>query len=346
MGDNNNLSLFAKKVLIILGLTALSMLFAGVLFYALDFLLLLFAAILLAVIFRHFGLWISDFFNIPENYATGLGIVLIFGIVFLFFFFGVSIVRNQISEFMRIFPASLNKLMQFLSQYEIVSRNIENFSQRDLIQNTQMLIGKSTLFLTSFFGVVSSIFIAIIIAVFLAVSPEPYLNGFLSLVPNSQKGRARDILNKMATSLNGWITGTFVDMALVAVLTTAGLLILQVPMAIFLGLFAGAVTFIPTIGPIIGAVPSILVGFAQSPQKALYITILYVVVQVVESNFMMPFVMRRTLQLPPALILVTQVLFGILAGFLGLALAVPILTSLIVLIKELYIKDVIQKRKM
>ena len=123
-----------------------------------------------------------------------------------------------------------------------------------------------------------------------------------------------------------------------------GLLLLGAPFAVALALLAGLMEFIPYIGPFVAAVPAILVGFAESPQLALWIALLFLAVQSIESYVLAPLVQHRAVYLPPAVILFAQVLMGVIVGGLGVAVATPLAAAAMVAISMLYVEDVLGER--
>ena len=130
-------------------------------------------------------------------------------------------------------------------------------------------------------------------------------------------------------------------MAVVALATALGLQLLGMPLAITLGLIAGLLGFVPGIGPILATVPAALVALLQSPLQVLYVVVLYVAVQLVEGYLLTPLVQRYTVALPPVLTVVGIVLLGVLLGGLGLVLAAPLTIVVFILVKMLYIEDVL-----
>lgn len=128
-------------------------------------------------------------------------------------------------------------------------------------------------------------------------------------------------------------------MAVIGVLTTLGLWLLGVPLALTLGILAALLEFIPNFGPILSAVPAVLLALMESPRLALWVILLYLGIQAAESYLITPLVQRRLASLPPVLVIVSQILGGVLFGFLGFALATPLLAFALVLVKRLYIED-------
>ena len=107
--------------------------------------------------------------------------------------------------------------------------------------------------------------------------------------------------------------------------TTIGLLILDVKAAFALGLIAGLMEFIPTVGPLLSAIPAVAMGFLDSPQKALTVAVLYMGIQFLENHLLIPMLMKGGVDVPPVLTILGQALFTLLFGFLGLMVAVPAL---------------------
>jgi predicted PurR-regulated permease PerM len=130
-------------------------------------------------------------------------------------------------------------------------------------------------------------------------------------------------------------------MSTIGILTTIGLWILGIPLAPTLGLLTGILAFIPNFGPILSAIPPMLLGLMISPMDAVYVILLYIIVQAIESNIVTPQVQKRTVSMPPVLGMVGQLLFGVFFGFLGLLLATPLVASIIVMVRMLYVEDVL-----
>ena len=133
-------------------------------------------------------------------------------------------------------------------------------------------------------------------------------------------------------------------MLIVGIATSVGLSMLGVPLALILGIIAGFLDFIPYLGPIMAGVPAVLLALSISPELALYTVLLFVGVQLVEGYLLQPLIEARAVDLPPALVIVMQLIFGTLFGFAGVALATPLAAGLAVLVRMLYIEDVLGDR--
>ena len=130
-------------------------------------------------------------------------------------------------------------------------------------------------------------------------------------------------------------------MATLGVLVTSGLWLLGVPLAPVLGLLAAMLTFVPYLGPIISAVPGLLIAWSVSPTLLLYAFLLYLVVQNLEGSVITPLVQQTAVRVPPVLIITAQMLAGIVSGVLGIVLATPLLAAGMVVMKRLYVEDVL-----
>jgi predicted PurR-regulated permease PerM len=152
----------------------------------------------------------------------------------------------------------------------------------------------------------------------------------LRLFPKSTRPRADKVLGAIAGTLRKWLVTQLIAMVVIGVVTTAVLLALNVRAAIPLGILAGLLEFVPTLGPILSALPAIAMGFVDSPEKALFVTIAYVGIQFLENHLLIPILMKEGIDLPPALTIVMQALMAIVFGILGLLVAVPLLATIMI----------------
>jgi predicted PurR-regulated permease PerM len=153
--------------------------------------------------------------------------------------------------------------------------------------------------------------------------------------------RAGEVLSAMATVLRKWLVTQLIAMTVIGVVTTIALLILDVKAAFALGLIAGLMEFIPTVGPILSAIPAIFMGFLDSPEKAFTVALVYIGIQFLENHILIPMLMKGGVDVPPVLTILGQALFTLLFGFLGLMVAVPALAATMVAVKMLYVERVV-----
>jgi predicted PurR-regulated permease PerM len=196
-------------------------------------------------------------------------------------------------------------------------------------------------FLSSTVAVLGGLVLILFLSIYIGSDPDSYLKGALHLVPRPARPRAREVLAAISVTLRRWLLAQLVAMAVIGVVTTIVLSLLGVKAAISLGLIAGLLEFIPIAGPFLSAVPAIAMGFLDSPQTALFVALAWVVIQQLENHVLIPILMRQGVDLPPVVTLLGLALMGIVFGFLGMLVAVPVLAAVMVAIKLLYVEDVV-----
>jgi len=200
-------------------------------------------------------------------------------------------------------------------------------------------------FLSSTIEVVTGLFIIVFFSIYIAVDPAMYRSGIMHLFPHASRQRGGEVISAIAAVLRRWLITQLIAMVTLGVVTTIVLLILGVKAAFALGLLAGLLEFIPTIGAIISSLPAIAMGFLDSPEKALWVAIAFVGVHFLEGHLLIPLLMKGNIDLPPALTIFSQALMAVLMGFLGLMCAVPLLAAIMVAVKMIYVEDVVGDRQ-
>lgn len=335
---------YIKLILIVVGVLALAILFGFLFYFAIDVILLFFAAILLAICFHSLGYWVCRYTNLPEKFSVTLVALLIFGLLGLGIWLLAPSISDQIGSLRTVLPQTFDSLRAQLGQYNWGRLIIEQIPPWEEIIDT--LTDGSFLrriggFFSTTIGAVTKILIVILLAIYLATEPQTYIKGFVKLFPRNKRKRVREVIGEIGTTLRWWLVGRFVDMLFIGVLTTIGLYFLDIELALSLGLLAAFTTFIPNFGPIISVIPALLVAFVDSPTKALYVAILYFFIETIESYIATPLIDRQTISLPPVLTIFFQLLLGFLIGALGLILATPLLAVIIIVIQMVYIEDVL-----
>lgn len=191
-------------------------------------------------------------------------------------------------------------------------------------------------------GALGALVFVVFVALYVAGSPDVYRRGALRLVPPRHRARAGEILSSLATTLRRWLLGRLVSMTAVGGATALGLWLIGIPLPLTLGVIAGLLGFVPNFGPLASAVPAVLLAFTVGPSHVLYVAILYVCINLADGYVLTPWLQKRAVALPPALIIVNQVVMGALWGVLGLTLATPLSACLLVLTRELYVKDTLE----
>jgi predicted PurR-regulated permease PerM len=196
-------------------------------------------------------------------------------------------------------------------------------------------------------GLVAQLIIVIIVAIFFLIDPSDYLHGMIIVFPEDQRPRVLEVVHELQKTLVTWMAALSLSITLTVVLVTVVLGgILNVPNSLALGVIAGATTIIPNIGAIISIVPIIIFTLGDDPSKLPYVIIAYFAIQIFESSIITPAIVKQQLSIPPAALLIFQLIAAALFGFLGILLAVPMLATLLTLIRELYLYDVLGMRGM
>jgi predicted PurR-regulated permease PerM len=339
---------FIKRVLITVSIVLLMLLFVILIYLAIDVVLLVFAAVLLAIFLHGLANLLGRYTKLSEGWS-----VLLVSLILLAILAGaISLLAPSVAEEIRHLrdelPRSAQQVSTYISQFGWGRTIIEQMPSMDEVIRKVDASSVATSvggYFSSTLGAIANFFIVILLAIYLAIEPRFYARGFAKLFPKKSRSRTYEVLAEIGDTLSWWLVGKAASMLFIGLLTWIGLSILGVPLAFTLGLIAGLLSFIPNFGPIFSAVPAILLGFIDSPIKALYVLILFVVVQIIESNIVTPMIERRTVELPPALTIIAQITLGVLIGGLGLVLATPLLAVIMVLVQTVYIQDVLGDRE-
>ena len=186
--------------------------------------------------------------------------------------------------------------------------------------------------------------LVIVGGIYLAAQPDLYRTGLLKLVPARGRELAAEALDASGRALHLWLLGRLVSMVAVGLLTWLGLMLIGVPSALTLALLAALLEFVPFIGPIVAALPAVLLAFAAGPDKALWTALLFVAIQQLEGNVIEPLVQQRAVDLPPALLLFAVVAGGLVFGVVGILFAAPLTVVLYVLVKRLYVREALHTK--
>lgn len=199
----------------------------------------------------------------------------------------------------------------------------------------------ANLFKTTFGLLVNSLLI-FFVGLFLALDPAGYRDGFVSLFAPHRRERTREIMDHIGHTLWRWLIGRFATMLITGVGAGVLLTLCGTPMAATLGVITGLLTFIPNIGAFISLVLAVLFSIPQGGEIVLAVIGGYLVLQLIESYLVTPLIQQRQAELPPALLISCQAILGVLLGFLGAAVASPLLAAVKVGVEEAYIKDVLE----
>jgi predicted PurR-regulated permease PerM len=325
---------FVQRVWLITGIVSISVVLLLLLKEIFSVLLLVLAGVLIALFFRSLaGLieqktrWSSTVCLLVSTIGTFL---LIASVCWLL---GAK-VQAQVAELSDTLPATVEKTKSQLQSSPLGKKIVEKLSSPESTTKAKSIL--AGLFSTTF-GLLGDLYVIIFLGLFFTVSPKPYTEGFLQLLPAAARRKGRIVVNTIGENLKKWLKGKLFAMLVVFVLTAIGLSIVGLPMWLTLALIAGLLNFIPNFGPLIAMIPAVLLAFMQGLDKALIVAGLYILIQVVESNLITPSVQKKLIQIPPALIIIAQLVMGVLTGGWGLVLATPLVAIIMAVVRITYL---------
>jgi predicted PurR-regulated permease PerM len=186
-----------------------------------------------------------------------------------------------------------------------------------------------------------STLIIFFLCIYLIAEPDRYINGLVLLTPLWYRDRAREIIDRLDAALRAWLGITGASMLIVGAGTAVGLAILGIEQWAALGVLTGFLSFIPNFGTVAAIIPSVAVAIVQAPNSVLLVVIIILGMSFVQAQIIGPILTNESMNLAPVLILTGQIVFGIFFGFLGVMLAVPLTAIGVVLVQEVYIKDIL-----
>ena len=317
------LAVFTWKVLIVAGVAALGLF----LWKVSGTLLLIFTGVLFAILLQRLTGYVRQATGLSHGWA--LAIVLV--VLVLLVGGGVWLMGTSMTAQLGQLQEQVTKAMAMLP---------DEWRQRIMDQGKDWpWMSRLSSFASGLVYVIGDAVVVMFAALYLAASPGVYRRGVVLLVPPQGQERAWEVMNVAGDSLWKWLIGQMVAMASVGTLTAVGLWLLGIPSALALGMVAGLLEFIPLVGPFLAAIPALLIAFAQSPQDALWVAGLYLVIQQVEGNLVTPLLQKRVVDLPPVITIGAIAAGGVLFGILGMFLATPIAVVVLVLVNLLYIED-------
>jgi predicted PurR-regulated permease PerM len=310
--------------------------------YAADLLLLVFAGILVSILLRRLSAPLRNRARLEHGVALGLVTFVLLVAMALLTWFVAERINTQVNDLTVQLPIAVAEVSTRLARYTWL-REVTNDlpSVSETVQGRSGLLSRITGFASATLNIIVNLVVVLAVGIYLAAQPGAYANGIKRLLPFHRRTRAGEVMGVLDEALGRWLLGRFALMIVNGTLTAVGLWLLGVPLALTLGLIVGLFNFIPNFGPLLAAVPAILIALLQSPTLALYTTVLYLVIQMLDGYVFTPLVDRRSVTLPPVLTITAQLLLGLFFGFIGLLVASPLAATIMLLVKMLYIEDLL-----
>ncbi len=290
--------------------------------------------------------------RVPDHRAAVL--ILVISLFLIAGTFGAIIVPpffNQLQELIALTPAIINQIQTWIIELgRAVPRfSTENFQGFNAILNQlqslnlEILFGRFYLWFSNTLTVTLNLLLVTVVTIMMLFNPTPYRQLFIQAFPSSRRRQVDHVLDNCEDAIAGWSIGILFNMVIIALMSMIGLWILGVPLALANGLLAGLLAFIPNLGPAASVIPPVAIALLDTPWKAAAVVALYVVIQQVESNILTPLVMKRQVSLLPAVTLLSQVVFAVFFGFLGLLLALPLTLIIQQWLDEFWVKEFLEQ---
>jgi predicted PurR-regulated permease PerM len=294
-------------------------------------LLLVFAALVLAAMLDGGTRLLGRILPIPRGWRLLLTCLLVAAFLAWTIYFAGSQIAGQFEALRLVVEKQLARLFDWAHMHGVLPKSSGGEAITSEIMGS---FDRLTSWVGSALGAISSMAMIIVLGLFIAAEPRLYERGVAWLLPMERRADFYATSARMGYTMRRLMFGRLIGMGVEGFGTGIALWLAGVPMAALLGVLTGLLAFLPNIGSIISGILIILVGFSAGFDTGIWGIIIYVSVQVIDGNIIVPWVARRSVDLAPALVLGAQLLFGTLFGILGLALADPIIAMIKVFLEE------------
>jgi len=297
-----------------------------------------------------FALIISVLFNpavnflrklkIPKSLAVLFVYTAFFGILTLIIYFTVPLFISEIKQFSQILPQYFERISPPLKGLKIEAfQDIENFFNALGEILNKIIINIANILFVIFGGIFATIFI-LTLAIYISLNEKGIERSILIFFPKKYEANILSIWERCQKKVSAWFLTRILACLFVGVVSFVVFLVFNTPYPFSLGLLAGVLNFIPIVGPLITGIFIFVIISLESISKAIFVIIAFALIQQVENNILTPLISKRLVGLPQILVLMSLAIGGILWGFLGAILAIPLAGILYEFLKEF-----LEKRK-
>ncbi|MEO8630785.1 MAG: AI-2E family transporter, partial [Betaproteobacteria bacterium] len=304
--------------------------------------MMIFGAVLLATALRTLMRTIVRVTGLGERPSFAIAVLLIIAVLGLTGWLVGGQVSGQLGDLEKVLPDAIQKAKGWLQQSSIGNTIVQ--STGAIKDNAGGAVSGVAHFATSTLGALTDVIFIIFVGLYLAADPGLHRRGLARLLPVAARAPTIAAMEAAGVGLRKWLLGQVIAMVSVGIFAFAGLSLLGIPLAMPLALITALLEFIPFIGPIISAIPAILMGFTLGPTDALYVGLLYLAMHQLEGNVLMPLIQKWAVELPPALGITAVIVFGLLFGLLGVLFAVPLMVALMILVQKLYVERALESK--
>lgn len=298
-----------------------------------DVALLSFAAIIAAALLRGLAEPVARYARLSSHLAIVVVIVVLVALLVMALWLTGQPILRQLQELRNTVPRAWSTALHWLLAQPFGPQLLDWTSASDLRVPWDRVAGFASAATTA----LADVFLVLLLGIYLAFDPVLYRDGFLRLVPPTQRAEVGAALTASGNALQRWMLGQGLTMIIVGTTVGVGLALLGMPLAAAMGLISGLLEFVPFFGAIAWALLGTLLAFGQGPEQALQVAVFFLVIQQLEGNLVIPLVQRWAVHLPPVLSLLAVVIFGTLFGVEGVILGTPLMVVVVVLIRKLYV---------
>jgi predicted PurR-regulated permease PerM len=314
-----------------------------VVWFGIDTFLLAFAGVLVAIALRSGAGLVSRLTGVPKRWALAIALIVLAAVLLTAAAVTGPRVATQADQLRTDLPQAWGRLQATVRTSEWGRELLDRIPGPGALLSRGYRSGGVFSAFSTVFSTIGTLIIVSFVGLYFAADPDLYRRGIFQLISKDRQERADEVFSRVGDQLRHWLLGKLALMLFVGLATSLGLWMLRMPLIVTLAILAALLDFIPNIGPILSAIPALLLASTQGSRQALWVACLYLTVQVVESYILQPLVQQRAVSLPPAVTLLAQVLIGTLFGAPGLILATPLTVAAINVIQMLYVDDFLNK---
>lgn len=312
----------------------------GLLWLLRDVVAMLFVALLLSALIDPFADWFAKH-RVPRAFAVLVVYACLLAIGTAVVILLIPPLISQVQQLVMNFSDIFNGLMHTFSRFRDITAQYglgENFQSGLEALETGLSNSFAGIFstVTGFFGSLAAFVIVLVLTFYMVVEEDSARRLFKNLAPAEYQPFLAALFNKMQKRIGAWLRGQLILGLIIGVSVYLGLTILGVPYALLLGLIAGLLEIIPYAGPMLAAVPTLIIAFSISPLKGVLVLILFVAIQEIENNVLVPKIMQKVTGLNPVVSIVAMLIGIKFGGLAGALLAIPVATMVSVIVEELF----------
>jgi predicted PurR-regulated permease PerM len=306
-----------------------------------DVLVILFFAIIIASAVSPFANWLEQR-KIPRLLGVLILYLTVFGLLVFLLSLLVPVISFELGQLTQALPGFISNISGALekAQQTTTTRYFDFFSEiQNLLdsfsQFLQVSSGSALNLIVNTFGGILSFFAIIVISFYFSVMKEGVAGFIRSVLPTKYEDYIIGLWKRAERKVGRWLQGQLLLALSVGLLVFVGLSLINIKYALLLGIIAMILEIVPIVGPVISAIPGVILAFAQSPMLGIWVIVFYVAVQQVESHILTPLVLGKTLGLNPVTVIIALLVGGTLAGIIGILLSVPVAVIIVEIFDDL-----------